>query len=366
MKVLICPDSFKGSASSISLVEAIADELAALDVASPGDIRRMPISDGGEGFIDAVSTAIPDCTVHTASVMGPHPDMKVDAAYAVRMEGETIAFVEMAQAAGLELCDPTKLDPMNATTYGVGQLIRHIVETLAPTTIIMGLGGSATNDCGVGFLQALGATVAVNGVPLTRAATVSDVLSGATITALPTVGCPIHAVCDVTSPLIGPTGAAYVYGPQKGVPQAMLAPLDAAIGHVGRSLRPDSTLLTAPGAGAAGGLGAAVLSLGGRMIPGSEAVDSLLGLPGLVAGVDLVITGEGRYDSQTANGKVISAVQATCRAAGVRCLVLCGSCDPDLSGPDVVALTERYPLEECMGNTIQCVKGTIGAVLDQR
>ncbi|KAG9396166.1 Glycerate kinase [Carpediemonas membranifera] len=353
---LLCTDSFKGSATSLELVKTISDVLEH----HHWKTISLPISDGGDGFLEAVLCAIQSAEARTVTVTGPFPGITAEAPYAVVSEaGATTVFLEMASVAGIILCKD--LDPMRTTTFGLGELIRFVIAAEHPSRIHIGLGGSATNDAGLGMLQALGAVISSADGELPSPVTTGDAPSVTAVDLTPAIdavrGVELIAVCDVSNPLAGPNGATHIYGPQKGVRD--LARMDAAIAQIGALYGTSAAISEFPGAGAAGGLGAAVLALHGAIEPGSRALNTLLHLDDHVRESTLVITGEGKYDSQTANGKVVSAVQASCKAHGVACLVLCGCCDKCMEGPGVVSLTSRYDVDKCMRDTLACVKETV-------
>ncbi|MCU1595220.1 MAG: Glycerate kinase [Frankiales bacterium] len=308
MRVLIAPDSFGGTLSAPEAAQAIARGWRAV---RPDDqLTLQPMSDGGPGFLDVMPGES-----HLLTVEGPTAE-PVEAAW--KLHGST-AYVESAQAAGLHLTDLR--DPTTTTTYGVGQLVRAAVEQGA-TTVVLGLGGSATNDGGAGMLAALGirreaadgSRLDPGGLPLAQAAR----LSGQPLAV------DLVAATDVDNPLLGPDGATYVFGPQKGATAEQLEPLDKALGHWADLLEEHlgTTARDLPGAGAAGGLGFAVLALGGRRAPGVDLVISAAGLT--AEGQDLVLTGEGCYDAQSLRGKVVGGIARMAQGAGVPCVVLAG------------------------------------------
>lgn len=264
MRVLVCPDKFAGTLSAVEAAAAIADGWAR---ARPDDVVvRMPLSDGGPGFIDVLRANLGG-TLHEVVVADPLGRPVV----AQWLEHDGIAYLEAAQANGLALLEPAERDPWLATTRGVGELIADAM----PLPIVIGLGGSATNDGGRGAVEVLG-----------------DARPDLTI------------ATDVDSPLLGPEGATYGFAPQKGATD--LAALEARM-QAWAAQNP--TLAEAPGAGAAGGLSFGLMLLGGRRVSGIETVAHAVGLD--TAAADLVITGEGKVDWQSLHGKVLSGVLAT-------------------------------------------------------
>ena len=326
MRIVIAPNAFKGSLSALEAAEAIADGVRA--AAADAELVLIPIADGGDGTVDALVAATHGAR-NTLRVHGPLSD-PVDADYGLIEQGTT-AVIEMAKAAGLALVPAHQRDPRITTTYGVGELLQHAYDGGA-RRFVVGIGGSATNDGGAGMAQALGYRLLdasghelpPGGLSLQRLARIH-------------VG-GVHAnwkeaavdvACDVTNPLTGPSGASAVYGPQKGATPEMVAELDAALRHFAEVIRRDLgvDVEQLPGAGAAGGLGAGLNAFtGARLRPGAEMVMETLHLDQRLAGAELVITGEGRLDSQTARfGKGPAAVARHARNAGIPVVAIAGS-----------------------------------------
>ena len=321
MRVLMAPDGFGGTLSPAQAAAALADGWRR---AAPADeVDLAPLSDGGPGFVDVLATALPDAerralTVEDALARPVRADLL--------LHGST-AYVESAQACGLHLLSEGERDPLRSTTYGVGQLLLAALDAGA-TRVVVGLGGSATNDGGAGLLAALGLQrldasgdqLAPGGVALREL----DRLSGEADPRLS--GVELVAASDVESPLLGLYGASAVFGPQKGASREDVALLDGALtrwadvleAHLGVAVR------DRPGAGAAGGLGAALFALGATMQPGIALVQEAVGLEQRVARAELVVTGEGRFDSQSLVGKVVSGVARTAGEHAVPCVVLAG------------------------------------------
>jgi len=326
MRIVIAPNAFKGSLSALQAAEAIRDGVLA--AAADADLVLVPIADGGDGTVDALVAAT-DGERRTQRVRGPLMD-DVDADYGVIDNGKT-AVIEMAKAAGLALVPPQRRDPRVTTTYGVGELLLHAYDAGA-RQFIVGIGGSATNDAGAGMAQALGYhllddrghELPPGGLALKRLARIH--VGGVHGNWKEAV---VDVACDVTNPLTGPSGASAVYGPQKGATPAMVAELDAALRHVAEIIRRDLgvDVEALPGAGAAGGLGAGLVAFAGaRLRPGAEMIMQALNLDDRIKGADLVITGEGRLDSQTARfGKGPAAVARHARNAGIPVVGLGGS-----------------------------------------
>ena len=316
MRVLVAPDKFGGTLSAPEAAAAIADGWR--EVSPNADIEMLPLSDGGPGFLDALESALGGVRRH-ATVRGPLGDT-VDAS--VLVTGDT-AYVESAQAAGLHLVVAARRDPRLASTFGVGEL----VALAAPGVhrVVLGLGGTATNDGGAGLWAALGAQPA-------------DLLAagGAGLAALADVFPPhqlsvsLVAATDVDNPLLGPNGASAVYGPQKGADRAAVLDLDDALrrwADVVEARIGLGGLRDRPGAGAAGGLGFGLLALGATVTSGFGTVAGAVRLQERVGDTDLVITGEGKLDAQSLRGKVVVQVAEAARAAAVPCLVIAGQAE---------------------------------------
>ena len=325
MRVVIAPDSFKESLSAVEACDAIA---AGLRRAWPdAELHLVPMADGGEGTVEAFVTAAGGEYVH-ANVTGPLGE-PVSARYAIVAGGET-AIIEMAAASGLPLVRRERRDVGRATTYGTGELIDHALAQGA-RRVMVGLGGSATCDGGAGMAQALGfALLDEDGAPLPP--------GGLALTRLRIIRRPIEreiieratftAICDVDNPLCGPRGAARVYGPQKGADPPTVAALDEALAHFAKVVADQLgvDVREVPGTGAAGGLGAGMIGfLGAELVRGVDAVAEVCKLEEKLARADLVITGEGRMDAQSANGKTPVGVARLARRAGVPVLALAGA-----------------------------------------
>ena len=321
MRVVVAPDSFGGT---MSAVEAAGGVAAGWRRSAPADeLVLLPLSDGGPGFVDVLAAALPGRTVRvpTTDPLG-RPVVGT-----VLLAGDT-AYVESAQATGLHLLTGAERDPLRASSAGLGVLLAAAVECGA-RTVVVGLGGSATNDAGAGLLAALG-------VRLLDATGAALPPGGLALAALDRVegapqlrGAGLVAATDVDNPLCGPDGATAVFGPQKGLRPADAARLDAALARWAEVVVRDlpgvpAGLADLPGAGAAGGLGAALFALGGTRRAGLDVVGEAVGLAAAVERADLVLTGEGAFDFQSLRGKVAGGVAAAAATAGVPCLVLAG------------------------------------------
>lgn len=330
MRVLIACDSFKDALSAEGVCQAIARGIAK---AHPGaQTVEMPLSDGGEGVLDILRRAL---SLKPVSLTVEDPlGRPVTASYGLSADGGT-ALVEMAEASGLQRLTLEERNPLLTSTFGTGQLLAD-AKARGATRALLAIGGSATNDAGIGmaaalgwrFLDSAGAAVKPVGGSLHRIAKI-----------VPPAALPfaqVDVLCDVTNPLCGPNGASYVYGPQKGGTPDMLAQLDAGTHHLAALAaaqlgRPG--LADMPGSGAAGGLGFGALAfLNANLKRGIEMVLDLVGFDAEVKRADLVITGEGHIDSQSLSGKLIQGVCA--RAHGVPVVALCGRLS---AGPDDIA-----------------------------
>ena len=328
-KVVIAPDSFKESLSALEVAEAI--ERGFRQIFPQVQYVKLPMADGGEGTVDSMVAATGGEIVRV-TVTGPL-GQPVQAFYGLLGEGET-AVIEMAAASGLHLAPKAQRDPRMTTSYGTGELILAALER-GVKTIILGIGGSATNDGGAGMMQALGArlldenrqALPPGGAALAQLAYID--LSGVD-PRLQQVS--ITAACDVDNPLCGANGASAVFGPQKGATPEMVTQLDAALRHYGTLLEQATgrEVINVPGAGAAGGMGAALLGmLNARLRPGIEIVIETLQLEEALRDADLVITGEGRLDSQSIHGKTPIGVARVAKRFGLPVIGIAGSLSKD-------------------------------------
>jgi glycerate kinase len=317
--IVIAPDSFKGTVSATAAAAAIARGWAAV---RPDDsVVLRPMADGGEGILDVFETAVPGATRMPVTVTGPG-DADVASEWLLLPDGTGV--IELALASGLHLLDP--LLPLDAHSFGFGQLIVAALDS-GVERVVLGIGGSACTDGGVGMLTALGAVfLDADGEPIARgnrgiASLASVDLSGMRLAPAGSV-----ALTDVTNPLLGARGAAWVFGPQKGATDADCQVLDANLTHLAQVLDLES-LGAESGAGAAGGVGFGLLVWGAGLVGGSGAVADLIGLPAAMESADLVITGEGRFDDQTASGKVAHRVATMAGTAKVPLALVAGSID---------------------------------------
>lgn len=304
MKIVIAPDSYKESLSASEVAQAI--EKGFREIFPDAQYVSVPVADGGEGTVEAMIAATQG-TEYTAQVTGPLGE-PVEACWGISGDGKT-AFIEMAAASGLALVPPSQRNPLVTTSRGTGELILQALEHGA-RNIIIGIGGSATNDGGAGMVQALGAKLCdANGTDIGNGGGSLIGLNSIDITQLdPRLReCTIRVACDVTNPLTGEKGASRVFGPQKGATEELIVELDRNLDHyadvIKKSLRID--VKQVPGAGAAGGMGAALMAfLGAELRSGIEIVTQALNLEEHIHDCTWVVTGEGRIDSQSINGKV--------------------------------------------------------------
>jgi glycerate kinase len=326
MRILIAPDSFKGSLSAVAVADAIEQGLR--KVVLTADIKKIPMADGGEGTVEAIITAAGG-DIHEQNVIDPLGE-EVKAFFGVLDDGTT-AVIEMAAASGLPLVPEDKRNPMNTTTYGTGQLIKAAMDK-GCNHIIIGIGGSATNDGGVGMAQALGVKFydAQGRIIDGFGGKVLEHIAHIDISAMDkrVKDIDITVACDVTNPLCGSNGAAAVYGPQKGATPEMVEELDRGLANLAVVIKKDLgiDIKDMPGAGAAGGLGAGLVAfLGASLKPGMDIMIDVTHMDELVSQCDLVITGEGRTDEQTVFGKVPVGVASVAKRHGKPVVCLSGS-----------------------------------------
>ncbi|GAA0578049.1 glycerate kinase [Actinomadura livida] len=346
MRVVVAPDSFKGSLSAAQVCAAVAEGVRR---AVPGArVTAVPMADGGEGTLDCFRTARAGELVETAATdpLG----RPVAARYALSGDGRS-AVVELAAASGLPLVADVPPDPLRADTTGTGELIADAVRRGA-REVLVAVGGSASTDGGTGLLRALGvrfldaagAELPPGGAALARLARIDGSRLPHAVRAT-----RFRVACDVTSPLVGPAGAAAVFGPQKGASPAQVRELDAALTVFADVLAAHSGVRVhdLPGAGAAGGTcGGLVGLLGAEPSPGAPLVAEAVGLPAALDGADLVLTGEGRVDGQSAAGKVVSAVAALAAERGVPCVALAGGVAGPLDELHALGLTAAFSIAD--------------------
>jgi glycerate kinase len=349
MKIVAAPNAFKGSLTATEAAAAMAAGIR--NVLPTAEIVQVPVADGGDGLVDVAVEAL-DGERRTLTVTGPRNDpVAADYCYVPAIG---LVTVEMALASGLALLPDDQRDPMRTTTYGTGELIRAGLD-LGVKQINVGIGGSATNDGGIGMAQALGARfldpdgreLPGIGASLNQIAVID--LSGLDGRIEAT---RFEAVCDVDNPLCGPRGAAAVYGPQKGAGPAQVEALDRGLMNLAAVIRQQMGREVAdmPGAGAAGGLGAGLHAfLGAELRQGIDIIFELVGLEKKLAGAQLVLTGEGQIDFQTVFGKAPGGVGAAAKAHGIPCLAIAGSVGVELGDLHATGIDAVFSL--CTGPT---------------
>ena len=345
VRVLICPDKFAGTLTAPAAAGAIA---AGWQETAPGDETvERPLADGGPGFVDVLAHALGGRRLPVATV----DPLGRRARGEILLVGQ-IAYVESAQACGLHLLTKEERDPNLTTSYGLGLLLAGAVEAGA-TEVVVGLGGSAVNDAGAGMLAALGAgpvdaagySLPYGGAALTAAAGLAGLPQLRQVA--------LVAATDVDNPLTGLHGASNVYGPQKGATRADVLRLDAALEHFAGVLErafDRQNLTTLPGGGAAGGLGAALIALGGRVVSGVGLITTAIELERELDAADLVITGEGSFDHQSLRGKVAAGVANGARDRGVPCVVIAGRVETGHREAAVAGVSELHSLVEHFGS----------------
>lgn len=374
MKIVIAPDSYKESLSALDVATAI--ETGFREIYPHAEYVKVPVADGGEGTVEAMVAATQGHIVRV-SVTGPLGE-PVNAFYGLSGDMRC-AYIEMAAASGLESVPPTRRNPLLTTSWGTGELIRHALDA-GVSQIIIGIGGSATNDGGAGMAQALGAKLLSAGQQqIAPGGGALETLARIDLSELDPrlADCRIDVACDVTNPLTGPQGASAVFGPQKGATAAMIERLDRGLQHFAQIIDRDLDIdvLNLEGGGAAGGMGAALYAFcGANLRPGIEIVTDALGLADLVADADLVITGEGRIDSQTIHGKVPVGVAKVAKRFNVPVIGIAGSLTADVGvvhqhGLDAVfsVLYTVCTLDEALANAAANVRMTarnVAAVLE--
>jgi glycerate kinase len=352
MKIVLAPQALKGSLDAAAVGAAMADGVR---IALPdAEVVMIPVADGGEGTVRALVAATGG-QLSRSRVTGPL-GAPVEAEWGLlgantAAPDERTAVIEMAAAAGLPLVPPERRDPRFTTTYGVGELMRAALDA-GCARILIGIGGSATNDGGAGMAQALGARLLdaegndlpPGGAALARFARID--VSGMDPRLAQTA---VRVASDVTNPLTGPEGASAVYGPQKGATLEMVVELDAALTQYAAILQRDLGVDVAdiPGAGAAGGLGAGLLAFAhAELVPGARLVFEALRFDERIAGADLIFTAEGRLDAQTAYGKAVGAVAAAGQRQGVPVVALAGALAMDDAALRALGLAAALPLAD--------------------
>lgn len=360
-------DTFKGTLTSCEIGE-IAKEVI-LKIFPGCEIVTVPIADGGEGTVECFMAALHTPPV-SVEVQGPYGET-VEAVY-TRTGAKAV--IEMSSAAGLPLVGK-HMDPKVTSTYGVGQIIRHAVEH-GCREILLGLGGSATNDGGCGCAAALG-------VNFYNAGGARFIPVGGTLDQIRRIdlepchrlleGVKITAMCDIKNPLFGPLGAAYIYGPQKGADQETVLLLDEQLRCLDRQIQQNlgSSIALLPGAGAAGGMGAGCVAfLGAELVSGIDAILNLVDFDSCLDGADLIITGEGRIDAQSVNGKVLQGILNRTRTRDIPLIAVVGNISESAASAYEMGVTamftinrEALDLEKSAGKSRENYKSTLEDIL---
>ncbi len=353
--ILVAPDKFKGTLTARQVCDAVASGWSSV---RPHDrVEAVPMADGGEGTMQALADALGG-RLASVSVAGPLGD-RVDADFGlVPVEEGLLGVVEMARASGLGLIPSSRRDPNRTTTRGTGELMLAAIGAGARRLLVC-IGGSATNDGGVGMAQAMGyrfldaggTEIGPGGEGLLDLMRIDATHVAPGISSVSVIG-----ACDVDNPLTGPHGASAVYGPQKGASADDVLVLDRALGHLAAVVERDLGIpyRDAPGAGAAGGLGFGLLAFcGARLRPGVEVVMDAVGLTQRIVQADLVITGEGSFDAQSLHGKTPAGVLDACALARVPAVVVCGRADISVEAAEaveVVSMVERVGPDAALGD----------------
>ncbi|CCH01343.1 glycerate kinase [Fibrella aestuarina BUZ 2] len=341
MRIVLAPDKFKGSLTASEVCAAMTEGIR---LANPvAEVVAVPMADGGEGTAQVLTQGTRGVW-HTAVVQNPL-GRPVEAGYGISGDGKT-AFIEMAQASGLRLLNPADYNPFQTNTFGTGELIRLAIEQ-GVDRIVLGIGGSATNDAGTGMAAALGWQFLDKAGQVLRPC-------GGNLAQIDQIIAPaiawtgtVDVACDVTNPLVGPQGATYVYAPQKGATPDDLPLLDAGMTHWAERVRQQLgvDVSTLPGGGAAGGLGAgAVLFLNGRLTEGVQLLIDHTRLAETMKGADLVLTGEGRIDKQTLQGKLIAGIARLANEQAIPVVALGGSVQLSPDELTTLGLTSAFAI----------------------
>lgn len=349
MRVLVAPDKFAGTLSAAEAAAAIAE---GWNRQAPDDVVTcLPVADGGPGFSSVLAEALGG-RVETVTVRGPlGTPVPVGLVVSRAADGQVTVHLESAQACGHDL-EP-EIDPLRASTYGVGEALRAAVD-LRPDRVVVGLGGSVTSDGGAGLLAALGARADVDltGGP--------DALEGVTQVDLDAVrarlaGVELVAAIDVRAPLLGMFGAARTFGPQKGMDDEQIwrvdRLLDGFVDAVCGTAPSERRIAEADGAGAAGGLGFALAVLGAELVPGTQVVLDAIGIDAHVAAADLVVTGEGAYDITSRSGKTVFGVAEAAARHARPCIVLAGRVDVGAREMRAMGVESAYAVVDAVGES---------------
>lgn len=342
-KIVLIPDSFKGTLSSKQICEIASAEIT--QQFPNCEIVSIPVADGGEGSVDCFLSALGGERI-TAMVSGPHLE-KMESYFGYLPESST-AVIEMASCAGLPLVENQK-DPLGTTTYGVGELLLEAASH-GVTKIILGLGGSCTTDggcgaaaaCGIKFYNEAGNSFIPTGETLSQ---IEHIDTSSLDPAIKTVD--IVAMCDIENPMYGPEGAAYIFAPQKGATENEVKLLDEGLIHLANVIKQDlrADVATIPGTGAAGAMGAGMIAFfGAQLQMGIETVLDTVHFSEIIKDADLVITGEGKLDDQSLRGKVVIGVAKRAQDAGIPVIALVGGVESDISDAYKKGVTAIFPI----------------------
>eukprot|EP01134_Creolimax_fragrantissima_P006155 CFRG6155T1 len=364
--VLVCCDSFKETATADEVNSALTDAIQSM--CASVSVQKLDMSDGGEGFVSSLTSAL-DLTIATVDVKGPLLT-QVGACYGIN-EDEHLAVIELATASGLESVPVAQRDPLKTSTVGLGELLLDAYNR-GCRKVYLGIGGSATNDAGLGALQVLGLEI------ITKDGVLSEIFCGRHLTeVVDLIVTPrllslinkldIHVACDVTNPFVGSKGAVAVFSKQKGADEKSRRTLERGMMNVAGIIQNVTGICTndLAGAGAAGGVGGTFYALlNAKLLPGVEMIANCLKLEAAVQLADVVFTGEGSYDSQTADGKVVSYVQLLCKRHGKPSVVVCGrnqlaSTATKASNDLVWDLVSLYGKDKSMNSTVECLRDLI-------
>lgn len=370
MKVVVAMDSFKGSITSLDASRFVKNGVLA--VYKDAQVETVTMSDGGDGFLTSLVRSM-NAITRTVSVVGPLGET-VSAQYGLVPETNT-AIVEISQAAGIDLVPEDKLVPVSTTTYGVGELIVDAINQ-GCKNFVVGLGGSATNDGGMGMLQALGfefvdkkgKLLGLGGGYLKSIENIKTAKADSRLKE-----CKFLVACDVDNPLFGAKGATQVYGPQKGATPSMVKDLEGGLVNLSNVVKRTlgKTVATVPGAGAAGGLGYAFAAfLNGKLEPGSKVVGDVVKLEDLIKACDVVVTGEGMIDGQSSHGKVPCSIAKLAKQYNKLVVALAGTVEDDIgacldAGIDAIFCVQRKPLPLSEAMNTLAVSNNISATTTQ-
>ena len=363
MKIILAPDKFKNSLTGLEFCHAVEEGINA--IRSDIEIVKLPLADGGDGTIEVVKFYLKGKVI---SIQVNNPFFQPIMASYLYSEWSKKAFIEMAEASGVKLLTPEQFDCKNATTFGTGEMIEDAINKGAKE-IILGIGGSATNDCGIGMAMALGYEfLDKNNVAVKpTGANLSKIISIDVTKVLPELNnVKFNIACDVTNPLYGDNGAAYVYGAQKGASKKDIEMLDKGLESMSKIINVvfNVDAQTIKGAGAAGGMGiASKVFLNGTLEPGIQLVKNLANFDNQIETADWVITGEGKLDVQTYSGKTIQGIMNSTKAKNIKVAAFCGAIDLDKNsimdfGIDYAdaVLNHSKDLDDAMKNGYRYVK----------